>query len=159
MVKGLMVLTQRARTYRNLERTRLIIVSMKHLLIFSKPGLIQFSYFISRSIPDELKKVNPDEQELHSSRSGIKAYDKCIKLLTKELNTGKTGYKEPKDYKKLSDWYVNGLIDFMGITMVDIPDELDNLDDLDHVVKSAIEAFKQVKKLLSDEVKELTHVQ
>ena len=122
---------------------------------FFTQGLLQFSKFISLSIPDEFSKDSPDEQELFSSRSGVTAYNKCIKLLENELRTGKTGYKEPKDYKKLSDWYVNGLIDFMGITMVDVPDELDNLDDSDYIVKCAIQAFKNVKKMLSDNIQEM----
>ena len=139
-----------------LRKNKIDYSRFKDLTDFFTHGLLQFSKFISLNIPDEFKKSNPDEQELHSSRNGITAYNKCIKLLQKELRTGKTGYKQPHDYKKLSDWYVNGMIDFMGITMVDVPDELDDLDDPDYIVKCAIQAFKNVKNMLLNNIQEMT---
>lgn len=118
-------------------------------------GLVHFSKFISMSVPDDFKKDDPDEQELHSSRSGVTAYNKCMKLLQRQMNTGKTGYKKPHDFKKLSEWYVNGIIDFMGITMSDVPDNMIDQDDDDYVVKCAIEAFKRVKRMLQENIKEV----
>lgn len=125
---------------------------------FFVDGLVQFAKFISLGVPDEFKKDNPKHQEIHSSRNGVKAMRTCQELLTKELKKGKTGYKEPKDFKYLHEWYTDGLINFMGITMVDIPADLNDPSDDKYAVRCAIKAFDTVRKMLLDEVKELSNV-
>lgn len=130
----------------------------KDLTKFFIHGLIDFSTFISRDVPDKFKKKDTDKQELHSSQQGVKAYKICINLLENELKTGKSGYVEPEDFNHLHQWYVNGIIDFMGITMSDIPEQLSNKGDNKYIIKSAVRAFREVRKQLLDNIKEMVNV-
>lgn len=109
-------------------------------------GLKQFAYFISRSVPEEFIKDDPVKQDIHSCRNGIKAMKVCIGLLENQVKTGETGYQKPHDYTQLHQWYVDGMIDFMYITMSDYPADLGDPEDDKYAIKCAITAFKRVRK-------------
>lgn len=130
----------------------------ENLTAFFVEGLRKFSHFVSLNIPDKFKKKTPREHDMHSSRNGIKAMKVCITLLEKQLKTGESGYKRPDDFNHLHEWYVSSMIDFMHITMGDYPKEMNDPDDPDHAVKSAISAFKNVRKQLLNYIKEQTGV-
>jgi len=108
-------------------------------------GLRPFCYMISRQIPDPFQKSTDKKTAIFSSRSGLKAYKTCIKLL-------KAGDLElpPETYqhKFLHQWYSEAMIHFIYPYVTSVPKQLDTGEE-GHGAKSAIEAFNMLARELN----------
>lgn len=109
-------------------------------------GLRPFCFMISRQIPKPFQKSTKKKTSIYSSRSGIKAYKTCIKLL-KEFGSSLEIPPKTYQHKFLHAWYSESMILFVHPTVTNIPKELDTGEE-NYGAKCAIEAFKILGKEL-----------
>lgn len=129
---------------------------------FFVESLIRFSNLISLSVPDQFKKDDEVEQELNSTRAGIKAYKVMIDTLRSRLkDKDAETFSAPENFNHLWEWYVDGITSFMATTMGNMPDKLVGLKSDDpeydnYVLESALSAFNSIRKMLVENVKGLS---
>jgi len=126
---------------------------------FFVEGLIRFCHMVSLELPEQFKKSDTRLNELNSTNHGIKACKTCISKLYNQLKGKRLNYKKPRKFKHLHQWYTDSLIEFMKVTMDSgIPEHLIKPDVENYKVRSAIDAFKQIRKLLLENLKGLSNV-
>lgn len=111
-------------------------------------GLRTFCFMISRDIPEPFQKSTERKNMIYSSRSGLKAYKTCAKLLKEqgsklELPIG------TREHKFLHQWYSEAMINFVHSYVTNVPKELDT-GEKNYGAKCAIEAFKMLSRELKD---------
>lgn len=119
----------------------------KTLVDFYYRGIVDFCYMISRQIPPRYKKKNPIKNEQNSSRHGIIAFKRCIKVLKGEVEYKKLE-PELQNFKHLHQWYLNSIVDFIRTTM---GQEIEKFKDQDPI-QSAVEALTRAKATLKEQL-------
>lgn len=114
-------------------------------------GLVEFCYMISRNIPPNFRKKNTQKNEMNSSKHGIIAFKRCIKILKGEVEYVRLE-PELQKFKHLHEWYLDSVIDFIQTTLGE--DEIEGFEGQDHK-QAAIYALGKAIKTLEKELGDL----
>ena len=108
-----------------------------------------FSFMLSREVPEKFKKETPHKTETYSCEQGIVAFKSMHKVLSKRLKGKRVERKfdlSSKDYDTLSAWYYDALVEFTNGLHENAPKKfLNGSDEANNVVlcNAGIKAFKR----------------